>query len=314
VRKIAAALGGQVAGPNTILAPGPGHSSRDRSLAVRLDPRSPDGFLVFSHAGDDWRDCRDHVRMKLGLPAWQPGDGLQRVIPPQHAAKWDLAAIETEFAEIPRPWSEDELARIEYARCIWDEGEDPRGTIVEKYLRDARKLDLPDELAGTVLRFHPRSPWRGESTGVTDYIPALIAPFRSIDDDAITAVHRIAINNDGSKHGRRMLGVVHRAAVKLDAKAEVLAIGEGIETCMAARELGHAPVWALGSVGAISFFPLIAGAKQLVILGERGEASRQAIEMCGRRWCKAGRKVRFIMPKEGLGDLNDVLIAERAAS
>ena len=63
VREIAMALGGQVAGPNTILAPGPGNSLSDRSLAVRLDPGAPDGFVCFSHAGDDWRDCRDHVRI-----------------------------------------------------------------------------------------------------------------------------------------------------------------------------------------------------------------------------------------------------------
>jgi putative DNA primase/helicase len=96
-RAIAAALGGQVTGTNTILCPGPGHSPRDRSLAVRLDPRAPDGFLVFSHCGDDWKDCRDHVRQRLGLPEWQPGDGRQRRVPQEHVAKWDLAAIEDEL-------------------------------------------------------------------------------------------------------------------------------------------------------------------------------------------------------------------------
>src|SRR5262245_32087618 len=55
VRAIAAALGGQVSGRDTVLAPGPGHSPRDRSLAVRLDPTAPDGFLTFSHAGDGWQ-------------------------------------------------------------------------------------------------------------------------------------------------------------------------------------------------------------------------------------------------------------------
>jgi len=72
IRQIAHALGGQVAGRDTVLAPGPGHSRRDRWLAVLLDPSAPDGFLVHSHAGDDWRDCRDYVRQRLGLPAWQP--------------------------------------------------------------------------------------------------------------------------------------------------------------------------------------------------------------------------------------------------
>jgi len=314
IRAIAAALGGDVAGSNTILCPGPNHSPRDRSLAVKLDPRAPDGFVAYSHAGDDWRDCRDCVRQRLGLPAWEPGDGRQRVIPQQHLAKWDLATIEAEAADIPQPFTDEELARIEHARRLWDEAQDPRGTLAERYLRETRKLDLPNELTNNVLRFHEACPWRNEDTGKTDHVPALIVPFRSIDDDAITGIHRIALNNDGSKRGRRMLGVVQRAAIKLDAKADMLSIGEGVETCMAARELGYAPVWALGSVGAISFFPLIAGTKQLVILGERGEASRQAIEMCGRRWRKAGHRVRVIMPNEGLSDLNDVLIAERTAS
>ena len=98
-----------------------------------------------------------------------------------------------------------------------------------------------------------------------------------------------------------MLGIVSRAAIKLDAlDGETLAIGEGVETGMAARELGFKPTWALGSAGAISFFPLIDGVKRLVILGEAGEASAQAIKICGRRWQGKGRRrVRVVMPNEG---------------
>ena len=70
----AAALGGEVTGHNTILCPGPGHSPKDRSLSVKLDPTAPGGFLTYSHTGDDWRLCRDHVRACLGLPPCQPGD------------------------------------------------------------------------------------------------------------------------------------------------------------------------------------------------------------------------------------------------
>ena len=50
--QIAKALGGDVSG-NTINAPGPGHSSSDRSLSVTVRPDAPDGFLVHSHSGDD---------------------------------------------------------------------------------------------------------------------------------------------------------------------------------------------------------------------------------------------------------------------
>src|SRR5262249_35979476 len=135
-----------------------------------------------------------------------------------------------------------------------------------------------------------------------------------IDDDALTGVHRVALKSDGAKIDRRMLGVVRRAAIKVDPAGEMLCVGEGIETCMAARELGFAPVWALGSTGAISFLPEINSVEQLVILGETGEASARAIKLCGTRWRKAGRRVRVVMPNDGLSDLNDALIAERTAS
>jgi putative DNA primase/helicase len=310
-RTIASALDGQTAGRDTVLAPGPGHSRSDRSLAVRLDATAPDGFLIYSHAGDDWRECRDYVRARLGLPAWEPGDEQRRSVPPRHIDKWDLAAIETEVNEGPRAWAEDELLRIARAREIWDEAADPRRTLAEKYLHNERKLKLMDELCGTVLRFHKACPWRDENTGRTIRIPALIAAFRSIDSDTITGIHRIALSADGKKIDRRMLGIVHRAAVKLDPPAGTLAIGEGVETCMAARELGYAPAWALGSIGAISFFPLINDVKQLVLLGEPGVASARAIKFCGTRWHKAGRRVRVV--RSNAGDLNDELIAGRAS-
>jgi putative DNA primase/helicase len=306
-RAVAAALRGQVAGPNTILAPGPGHSMDDRSLAVRLDPRAPDGFLIFSHAEDDWRECRDHVRTLLKLPPWQPGDGQRRMILKERIDKWDLSAIAAEAGDQPKSLDEDQQMRADYARRMWHEAVDPRRGLVEKYLKQQRRLDLPEDLARRVLRYHPRCPWRDEVTGETVHVPALIAPFRNIEDNGITAVQRIALNADGSKRGRRMLGVVRRAAIKLDeiGPSRELVVGEGVETCMAARQLGFGPVWALGSVGAISFLPVIDNTQTLIILGEAGEASARAIQLCSKRW----RRVRIAMPEPGLGDFNDVLIA-----
>ena len=136
------------------------------------------------------------------------------------------------------------LERIERAGRLWDAAVDPRGTIVENYLA-SRALTLDDGVAGTVLRYHPQCPWRDENTGSTVYVPALVAAFTSIDDGSVTAIQRVALTADGRKIGRRMLGIVHRAAVKLDHLANgTLSVGEGVETCMAGRALGHAPVWA----------------------------------------------------------------------
>jgi putative DNA primase/helicase len=141
-------------------------------------------------------------------------------------------------------------------------------------------------------------------------VPALVAAFISIDDGTLTAIHRVALTPEGAKIGRRMLGIVRRAAVKLDPAGITLVIGEGVETGLAARQLGLAPVWALGSVGALAGFPVIDGIEQLRILGETGEASERAVKLCGRRWRAAGRKVQVIMPDVG-SDLNDELMAVR---
>lgn len=313
-RALARALGGDVAGRDGVLVPGPGHSPKDRSLSIHLDANAPDGFLIYSHAGDDWRTCRDYVRSRLGLPDWQPGDEQRRTIPPSRIEQWDLAAIEAEANARPRQRSEDELGRIAQAQHIWNEATDPRATLAETYLRQHRKLEMPDHFAGNVLRFHPRCPWRDEDTGHANQAPALIAAFRSIDDDTITAIQRVRLNPDGSKHARRMLGIVQRAAIKLDPIGDELCIGEGLETCLAGRQLGFAPAWALGSAGAISFFPVIGGVKRVVIFGEAGEASARAVKICTERWRQARRKVRLILPGDdsGCSDLNDVLL-KRAA-
>jgi putative DNA primase/helicase len=309
-RQVAAALRGKVAGRNKVTAPGPGHSPQDQSLLVSLDPTAPEGFSVHSFAGDDWRECRDYVRRKLGLPEWQPGDEQDRRVPASRIKQWDADTTEAEMG--PRPRTEEDLARIKLAQDLWNDAGEPRGTLVETYLREHRCLELTAELAGPVLRFHPRTPWRDENTGKTIRVPAMIAAFRSIDDDEITAVHRIRLDPDtADKIDRRMLGIVHRAAVKLDPTPpdDKLVIGEGIETGMAARECKLTPVWALGSVSAISWFPIIDGVRKLYLLSEPGEASKQAITLCNRRWRRAARRTYTVVPSTG--DLNDALIAER---
>ena len=66
LREAAAALGGDVNG-NQILAPGPGHSPKDRSLSIKPGANGPDGFVVHSFAGDDPIVCEEYVRDMLGL-------------------------------------------------------------------------------------------------------------------------------------------------------------------------------------------------------------------------------------------------------
>jgi putative DNA primase/helicase len=312
LRSIALALNGVVSG-RQVLAPGPGHSPLDRSLAVRPSPEAPDGVLIHSHAGDDWRECREYVRSRLGLPAWQPGDGneRQRTIAFTHVEKWDLGVVDAEAEDRYR--SEDDLLRIQRVQKIWNEA-DVRGRAGNEYLR-TRALELSDDVAGEVVRFHRGVPWRNENTGQTEYIACLIAAFRSIDDGEITAIHRIRVDRPAlwPKTERRMLGIVRRAAVQLGASIEgKLAIGEGVETCLAAMQFGIGPAWALGSVGAISFFPVLDRVSQLTILAEAGDASRRAVQICGRRWRRASRRVLVSRSQVG-SDHNDALMQQRVS-
>jgi hypothetical protein len=71
LQDLARALGGEVSN-GQVLAPGPGHSAKDRSLSVKLDANAPDGFVIHSFANDDPIASKDYVREKAGLPAFKP--------------------------------------------------------------------------------------------------------------------------------------------------------------------------------------------------------------------------------------------------
>jgi hypothetical protein len=66
-REIALALGGDVVSFSRVAAPGPGHSPDDRSLSILIVGSD---FIVHSFSNDDWRECRDYVCARLGLPAF----------------------------------------------------------------------------------------------------------------------------------------------------------------------------------------------------------------------------------------------------
>src|SRR5208282_4905683 len=116
-----------------VLAPGPGHGARDRSLSVALSATSPDGFVTHSFSGDDWRECRDHVRNRLGLPR----DNWKRERQSTRAPK-------------PTPRSDDGDAEAKRAKAInrWTEANGSL-SLVRTYLA-GRGLDLPDDIAREV--------------------------------------------------------------------------------------------------------------------------------------------------------------------
>jgi putative DNA primase/helicase len=251
---------------------------------VRPSPTAPDGFICGSFSGDHWQTCKDYIRARLGLETF-------------------------DCAEVPRKiQSEQEPVAAKKAAALrmWQEAKNPRGTVVEIYL-GSRRLELSDDVAGDVIRFHPTCPWReGEQT---IRVPAMIAGLRSVYTDELVGIHRTRLTKDGCKVDRRMLGLAAGAAIKLDADDTVtngLTIGEGIETCLSARQIGLSPIWALGSAGTIATFPLLSGIESLTLLAENDQASAGAVEQCAKRWQADDREILIATPRLGK-DLNDAL-------
>ena len=297
LRSIARALGGEVSGQQ-VLAPGPGHTPRDRSLAVSLSHTAPDGFVAFSHAGDDWRECRDYVRERLGLPEWRPGDGP--------AVKIAAMSRKEDHGAEPRDSTDDEKVRAAAARTLFEQAQPIDGVPeVAGYLAARGGLDVG--ACKGELRYSPAMVWENERRG------CLLAAYRNLDTGEITGVARILVDEPERwpQTQRKMLGVVRRAAVKLVPVTDTLAVAEGCETAIAANMMGYGPAWALGSAGAVKKLPVLPGIERLVLLEENNAASRDAIECCGRRWVRAGRKVTRVRPDRGHDDLNDELISKR---
>ncbi|MCQ0986489.1 DUF7146 domain-containing protein [Jiella marina] len=300
LRALAQQLGGDVAGRDQILCPGPGHSLKDRSLSVRIASSATDGFTVYSHAGDDFGDCRDHVRDRLGLVGRNSYHGKH------DARSEDLRSTQSK-ERVEASLNDQQTETI--AGNIWRSSLEPRGTVVEAYL-ESRHLALGEGMCGTVLRYHPGLLFDGQR------VPAMVALYRDIHTDQPCGVHRTFLDLEGRKLGRRMLGRAKDAAIKLDADPEVslgLTIAEGIESALSGRMAGFAPTWALGSCGAITNFPVLNGIEALTILAETDDsgANAMAVRQCARRWLEADREVMVVEPKVA-GDLNDVL--RRAAA
>jgi hypothetical protein len=184
------------------------------------------------------------------------------------------------------------------------------GTLAETYLR-GRRLDFLD-LAGRVLRFHPRCPF---GPGVAH--PCLLGLFRSIITDEPVGIHRTALDPDGHKIDRMALGRVGGAAIKLSPNDEVehgLVVGEGIETTIAGMAKGFTPAWALGFAGAIRALPVLGGVDVLTILVDHDQpdfhgrqAGHEAARECADRWIAVGREVRCVVPRRLGADMADLL-------
>ena len=122
IRGLVETLGGRVTGKDSCDVPGPGHSREDHSLSIKIDAAAPDGFKCFSHAGDDWKECRDYVRAAAGLP---PFEKPRKANGHDDGWKWKLLGEYTYRDRDGAPYLrirkyQDENGRKRYAQAHWD--------------------------------------------------------------------------------------------------------------------------------------------------------------------------------------------------
>jgi hypothetical protein len=129
-------------------------------------------------------------------------------------------------------------------------------------------------------------------------------------DRVLVGVHRTYLAEPGVKafddNAKMMLGPCRGGAVRLAATDEVLMVGEGIETCLAAMQATRRPTWAALSTAGLLALDLPDMVRQVIVLADGDEAGEAAARNCARRWTEKGRCVRIARPPRGM-DFNDML-------
>ena len=282
---IAKALGGRKAGSGWS-ARCPAHDDRTPSLSLR---DTGDGkVLVRCHAGCDQDEVIAHLKAN-GL--WQ-----------QNGPRLFLHAASRRITKPTEP-DRTEIKRTEVALSIWQAAKPAGGTLIETYL-GSRGLLLP---ATPTLRFHPclKHP-SGDSW------PAMIAMVTRGSDDAPLAIHRtfLACNGTGKapvNPQKMMLGPCRGGAVRLAEPSDVLMIGEGIETCLAAMQETGRPAWAALSTSGLRALDLPKAVRDVIVLADGDDPGEAAARDCAFRWKRDGRRVRIARPPKWM-DFNDMLV------
>ncbi|MDE4601393.1 toprim domain-containing protein [Sinorhizobium meliloti] len=278
LHELAKRLGGDLGRNGRVACPGPGHSPKDRSLSVWIEGND---INVHSFAGDDWQECKDFVRERLGRPAWEPGK---------------VQTGEPTTARRPSRDGRDEASRIALVRRLWCEARDPLVPPVLSYLNHRGLPPFSDDQL-PVFRFHPSCPFGGERA------PALIARFSPIEDDPgleaePTAIFRVRLDRYAGDRRKLALGPSAGQVIKLDPDISLagLGIAEGIEKGLALAASGWRPIWVTCGTSTMRAFPLLPWMEALTVFCDRDDPGRAAALAPVARWHDAGREARILQP------------------
>jgi putative DNA primase/helicase len=281
---IAKALGGRKAGGGWT-ARCPAHDDRTPSLSIR--EADDNKVLVHCHAGCDQERVIAALRGR-GLWAESARRSMSRM---------------SRRTPIERKPDNDDANRSQAALAIWQSAKPAQGTPVETYLA-SRGIRVPPPNA---LRFHA-----GLKHPSGDMWPVMVALVTNGADGTPIAVHRTFLGRDGVGKAlvdppKMMFGPCRGGAVRLADPGDVLLVGEGIETCLAAMRATGKPAWAGLSTSGLRALELPKDVLDVIVLADGDEAGEAAAQGCALRWRRQGRCVRIARPPPGF-DFNDLLL------
>ena len=95
--------------------------------------------------------------------------------------------------------------------------------------------------------------------------------------------------------------------MRLAQAGDVLMVGEGIETCLAAMQAPGLPAWAALSTSGLLALDLPPDVRDVIVLADGDEAGEAAARDAALRWEREGRRVRIACPPQGL-DFDGMLL------
>jgi putative DNA primase/helicase len=263
----------------------PVHQSHGPTLALRDGNRG--GLIAVCHAGCVRADILAELRRR-GLIG---GSDRGRPVP----------------VTVRSDDREDAARRLALARRLWDTAQDARRSPVVAYLAGRGiKQPLPPSLRWAPACRHP--------SGI--HLPAMVGKVVDVGG-ALIGLHRTFLRPDGSGKAaiepqKALLGPVGGGAVRLAPAGEILLIGEGIESCMAALQATAMPTWAALSTSGMPALILPPFVRTIIILADhdRSGAGERAAYAAAHRQLAEGRRVRIALPPEPDTDFNDVLLGK----
>jgi hypothetical protein len=236
-------------------------------------------LLWHCFSGCSWEDVHDGFR-RLGIFTGNPSGS-----PPAKPA-----------AKPPEKPERSNAERTAYALEVWRSSRPAAGTLVETYLQ-SRGIHLPPPLS---LRFHPDL----KHTPSGKRWPAMVALVQRASDGEPLAIHRTWLRRDGAgkapiEKPKMMLGPAAGGVVFLAEPAELVAIGEGIESSLAGLQASGIATWAALSTSGLRNITLPSSTREVIVLADGDQPGEDAALAFGRKWTRQGVRVRIARPPAG---------------